>query len=367
MEKLAIVYGGDSLEHDISIITAFLVMKNCQLNKRPYVMIYLSREGAFYCGKALEKKENYLSLRGFHQGHFIHHHKKNYFVTRWQKIAIESCLLCVHGAHSEDGSVGAIFDTLKIPSTFSSVENASILQNKYLTKMILKEIDIPIVPSVLVKKQQLREHRFDIETLISSLNPPYIVKPVHLGSSIGVYKCQNNIDIQKVIPTLWHLDSEIIIEEVVSSLHEYNIAIVGDERELFLSDIEEVNKENEVLSFHDKYEEFSGHNQKQIPAFIDEKLEKKIQEYAKKAFVNLNCVGVVRFDFLYNDQTNQLFLNEINTIPGSLAYYLFESKGMSFNELISLLIDISLYQYEKKKNYITTYQDSNLLTIMDKK
>lgn len=367
MEKLAIVYGGDSLEHDISIITAFLVMKNCQVNKRPYVMIYLSREGVFYCGKALEKKENYHSLQGFHQGHFIHRHKKNYFVSRWQRIAIDSCLLCVHGAHSEDGSVGAIFDTLKIPSTFSSVENAAILQNKNLTKMILKEINIPVVPSVLIKKQQLREHRFDINDLISSLQPPYIVKPVHLGSSIGVYKCQKVIDIQKEIPTLWHLDSEIIVEEVIPALHEYNIAIVGDERELFLSDIEEVNKENEVLSFHDKYEEFSGHNQKQIPAHIDEKVEKMIQEYAKKAFIHLDCVGVVRFDFLYNAQNKQLFLNEINTIPGSLAYYLFESKGMSFHELISLLIDISHYQYEKKKNYITTYHDSNLLTIMAKK
>ncbi len=367
MKRVAIVFGGDSLEHDISIVTAFLVMENCQKNHRPYLMVYLSRNGVFYCGKALHKKENYQTLNGFHQGHFSHQKRKNYFVTGLKKYDIDAVILCVHGEGAEDGTVGAMFDCLHIPSTFSGVENAAILQNKYLTKLSLKELNIPVVPGIIFGKDKLRKSHFSLDTILKELKAPFIIKPLHLGSSIGVYKCQSDVEIQSHLPSLFRLDNAVLIEETVQSLHEYNVAILGDDRQIWISEVEEVNNDDRVLSFKDKYEEFSGQNSRIIPASIDGELEKRIKDYARQAFYGLSCQGVVRFDFLYDDHNDQLYLNEINTIPGSLAYYLFEAGGMDFHELIDHLVDSAHYHIESRKNKITIYQDSDLMKIMHKK
>ncbi len=367
MKKIAIVYGGDSLEHDISIVTAFLVMENCKKTHRPFLMVYISRNGKFYAGKALHKKENYQKLNGFHQGYFYHSHKKHYFATKTRKYKIDAVILCVHGEGAEDGTVGALFDCLQIPSSFSGVENAAVMQNKYFTKLILKTLDIPYVNGILINKDHLSRNLFSLDNILSPFKPPYILKPVHLGSSIGVYKCLDKDEIKKHLPSLFRLDNAVMIEETIGSLHEYNIAILSDGRQIWVSDIEEVNKDDHVLSFKDKYEEFSGQNKRVIPASIDEELKTQIQDYAKRAYKGLSCNGVVRFDFFYDEHNHQLYLNEINTVPGSLAYYLFESSGMSFKELLDHLVDSAFYHIENRKNRITVYKDSDLMKIMHKK
>ncbi len=367
MKKTAIVFGGDTCEHDISIVTAFLAKEEFINNKKPCLFIYLGRNGNFYYGKALNKKENYLSLKGFKRGFFKRIHNKTYFIKGIQKEKIKDVLLCVHGNGMEDGTLGAFFDILKVPVTYCGVESSSIIQNKYLTKLILKENDIPVVNGIKINQIIFKNMHFNIQTLIEDYSFPLIIKPLHLGSSIGVYKCHDIEDLNKNLTLLFKLDSEILIEECISSLKEFNVAIVGDERETFISSIEEVNHDNRILTFKDKYEEFSSTNEKEIPAIITKELADTINEYALKAFHAFSCFGVVRFDFLFDTKNEKLYLNEINSIPGSLAFYLFEDKGMSFKELINRILDSANYRYYLNKEKITTYDDSNLLNIGKKK
>lgn len=367
MKTIAIVYGGDSLEHDISIVTAFFVHEACQKKQWPHRLIYLSRKGCFYQGKSLEKKENYASLRGFHPGTFVRKKNRSYFVSKGKKIEIGVVLLCGHGEGVEDGTLGGYFDTLKIPVCYSGVETSAILQNKDLTKRMLTREKIPVVKSRLITKKDLIEHQFSLATFLRGFHAPYILKPLHLGSSIGVKKGGTREELEKELPQLIHLEDAFLLEEAVEHLVEYNIAIVGDERKIFISDIEEVNHEDRILSFHDKYEEFQGETTRIIPAIIEDSLKEKMEQYASKAFLKLGCRGVVRFDFFYQKETGALYLNEINSIPGSLAYYLFESKGMPFGELLEKLIDCAQYRAHHHQHQIRIYEESHLMNIARKK
>lgn len=367
MKKTVVVFGGNTCEHDISIVTAFLVKEEFINNKKTFLFVYLGRNGNFYYGKALDKKANYLTLKGFKKGFFKRKNNETYFIKGIIKEKIKDVLLCVHGAGMEDGTLGAFFDVLKVPISYCGVESSSIIQNKYLTKLILKENNIPVVKGIKINQLTFKDLHFNVQELISNYSFPLIIKPLHLGSSIGVYKCHNIEEVNKNLTILFKLDNEALIEECISSLKEFNVAIVGDERETFISSIEEVNHDDRILTFKDKYEEFSSSNNKEIPAIISKELETEINEYALKAFKLFSCFGVVRFDFLFDTKNEKLYLNEINSIPGSLAFYLFEDKGMSFKELINKILDSANYRYYLHKEKITKYDDSNLLNIGRKK
>lgn len=359
MKKLGVVFGGDSLEHDISIVTGLNVIDECKTHKIPYIPIYIGKSGEFYTGKALENKANYQNKKGFKKLTFVFK-SGTYFAKINHKLEVIDCaLLCVHGKNVEDGTIGALFDLMKIPCSYSGISSSAILQDKELTKIMCKTYKIPIVKYQIIRKYE--NNRINIKY-------PCIIKPVHLGSSIGVYKVKNEEELKEKIEEIWCYDDKIMVEEVVNNLHEFNIAGLGDEDGVELSAIEEVNSEDRVLDFSDKYEQFKGDSiGRIIPAEIGNDLKKRIEEYARKAFLKLECRGVVRFDFLYDDKNDKLYLNEINAIPGSLAFYLFEKVGISFFELINKLKYLSFKAYKNKTRLMSSYSLSNLMNIGRKK
>lgn len=359
MDKIAIVFGGDSLEHDVSIVTALAVMKACKEENIPYLPLYIGRNGDFFTGVALEKKENYLKKKKFIKCSFVFKNGYNQLKVNRKLISISCALLCVHGANTEDGTVGAFFDLLKIPCTNSSLFNASLLQDKHWCKILLKHNKIPVVPSITITK--LEDH------LKYSYTFPQIVKPAHLGSSIGVKKVQNMLELKEAIEEAFSFDDKIIIENVVPNLQELNIAAIGDSDNVVLSAIEMVNYKDEVLSFSQKYEQFQGENKtRQLPALISEKLEGEIKKYTLRAFNSLECAGVMRFDFLYDTQSQKLYLNEINTIPGSLAFYLFNAIDISFASIIQTLLKLAQKKYHNSRRLIKEYSKSNINNIGQK-
>lgn len=360
MGKIAIVFGGDSLEHDISIVTAFFVMEECKKHNLEFIPLYLSRKGVFYTGKALLNKENYQKMRGFKQGYFKPYAGFNAFFTKGKRHVVECALLCVHGANVEDGTLGAYFDILKIPCTYSGVMNASLMQDKHLTKLILKSLDIPVVDSLLISKSTELEGK--------DLTYPKIVKPVHLGSSIGVKKVENYKELLDALEVALTYDDSALIEDVVENLSEVNIAVLGNKDDFILSVIEEVNVQDKVLSFADKYQQFQGKvSDHIIPAPIGKKLVEEIKQYTSRAFTGLDCSGVMRFDYLLNTKTKKVYLNEINAIPGSLAFYLFEATNVPFIQLIERLVMIAKKRYKAKRDMITSYELSDLQKIGRKK
>lgn len=361
MKKVAVVYGGDSLEHDISIVTSLFVMEELNKHKISFIPIYISHDNTFYTGKALLNKDNYETKNKFIKGEFVFRHGYYQFKHGFHFEDIDVALLCFHGAGTEDGTIKALFDFMHIPSTSSSVISSALIQDKYYSKIVLRNLGIPVVDCFKLSKAQ------DI-VIPEGFDFPLVIKPSHLGSSIGVKKVNNYDEYQSHLNTAFEYDKEVIVEKVVPNLKELNIAILGDNIKQVVSDIELVNMEDKVLTFKDKYElfqsKYSGHI---IPARITKNLQNEIKEYATKAFKEFNCLGVVRFDFLYDTKNKKLYLNEINSIPGSLSYYLFKNQKITMVDIVNKLCDIARKEYNHKRTLITNYECSSLKTIAMKK
>ena len=361
MKKIAVVYGGNSLEHDISIVTSLFVMEELKKHNIPFVPIYLSHDNVFYTGKALLNKDNYEDKTKFIKGTFVFKNGYYQFKHLCHYDDIEVAILCFHGFGTEDGTMKALFDFMHIPSTSSSVISSALIQDKYFSKIILKHLEIPVVDCFKLYKGK--------DTIIKEgFDFPLVIKPSHLGSSSGVIKGYNYDEYRKYLNIAFEYDEEVIVESSVEHLKELNVAVLGDENNQIVSDIELVNMEDKVLTFKDKYElfqsKYSGHI---IPAKITKVLQTEIKTYALKAFINLNCLGVVRFDFLYDAKSKKLYLNEINSIPGSLSYYLFKNQKISLIDIIKKICEIAKNEYKHKRNLITKYEDASLKTIAMKK
>lgn len=361
MKKIAVVYGGDSLEHDISIVTSLFVMEELSKNKIPFIPIYISHDNVFYTGKALFNKDNYESKKNFIKGTFVFRQGYYQFKYGIHYEDIDVALLCFHGAGTEDGTIKALFDFMHIPSTSSSVVSSALIQDKYYSKIILRFLNIPVVDCFKLSKNQ--------EIIIpEGFDFPLVIKPTHLGSSIGVKKVNNYDEYQSHLNIAFEYDEEVIVEKVVTNLKELNVAVLGDSIKQTISDIELVNTEDKILTFKDKYElfqsKYSGHI---IPAKITKNVQNEIKEYALKAFKSFNCLGVVRFDFLYDTKNKNLYLNEINSIPGSLSYYLFKNQKITMMDIINNLCDIARKEYNHKHTLITNYECSSLKNIAMKK
>ena len=361
MKKIAIVYGGKSLEHDISIITALLVMEELDRNNIDYIPIYVSRENVFFTGKALLNKDNYENKNHFIKGEFKFHRGFYQFKYGHKYIPIDVAILCVHGAGTEDGTLKALFNFMQIPSSSSSILSSSLMQDKNIAKEILRTANIPVVDGFHIRKD-------DKFMMPNGYDFPLIIKPVHLGSSIGVKKVDNDDELRKHLKLAFTYDTEVIIEKVVENLKELNVAILGTSNNYKVSEIELVNTKEKVLSFKDKYELFQCKYETHIiPAKIPTNIKKTIEDNAKKAFALLNCQGVVRFDYLFDSKTKKIYLNEINAIPGSLAYYLFKNKKITMLDIINELIKNAHDEYNANHQLTTTYEYSSLKSIARKK
>ncbi|MCH5179957.1 MAG: ATP-grasp domain-containing protein [Erysipelotrichales bacterium] len=361
MKKIAVVFGGDSLEHDISIITGLFVLEEFEKNNVDFLPLYLSHENVFYTGKALLNKDNYEKKKGFIKGEFIYNNGYYQFKFKHRKVDIECAVLCVHGKGMEDGKLKALFDFMHIPSTSSSVLSSALIQDKYFSKIIMKNAMLPVVDAFKLRKGE------EVQ-IPDGFAFPLIVKPTNLGSSIGVKKVNDIQEFKAHLQLAFNYDESVIVEKVIDNLKELNIAILGDSNNYQVSEIEMVNSRDNVLSFSDKYELFrSKYDGHVIPARIPKSVEKDISEIAQKAFKLFDAKGVVRFDFLLNSKTKEVYLNEINSIPGSLAFYLFKNMDMNFIDILNKMIDVAKLEYKENRKLISKYEYSSLKSLTRKK
>ena len=338
MRKYAIViFGGNSYEHDISIVSAIVVMKELDKCNIDYIPIYISYDGIMYTGDALKDKSNYSSKKKFEVCNIISNGTYYFFKSRMRKYYVDYIIPIVHGKGIEDGTLASLLEITNLPYGSSSLETSCILQNKYLTKLILKTIDINVCPFVILNKDNYLQK-------ISKLNKEkeYIIKPNSLGSSIGVLASSYEKLKDDILKCLKY-ENDILVEEKLDNLIEY------------------INKKNNtILSFKDKYEEFSLSNEKKFLSTDNEILRKEIYDIAIKVFKKFNCRGIVRFDFLFDGKNKVLYFNEANTIPGSLSLYLFERAGFSSKEIFLKLKNISFIAFKEKNLHFNVYSESNL-------
>ena len=332
MKNLFIIFGGASVEHDVSIVTALQAYNNLK-DKYKLGLLYCAKDNLMYWvdktipadyidKDVLLKKSTQVSI--FNKGLYKVCGKKLKFISQ-----IDCIINCCHGGVGEDGTLKGLLDFNKINSTSASMPASVMCMDKEFAKLVAKSLDIPIVEYMVVDK-----HTRFVEKAIT-FGDNVIVKPCGLGSSIGVVR-SDMAHLGENIDMVLHLDDKVLIEREINPLVEYNCAVLRDGDNIILSQIEQPVNKSDILSFEDKY--ISVDKTRIIPAQISKEKQDLIYDYTKRIYEHLNLNGVVRIDYLYDQNNNTIYLNEINTIPGSLAYYLFEGLGITYIKLMEILM-----------------------------
>ena len=366
MKNLAIFYGGKSAEHDISIITAISVIKNLDKKKYKIFPVYITKnqdwclvEDATNLYKyATDNLKGKRMLCGFFEKCLV---KKTKF--GFKKIEkIDVCINCMHGLNGEDGTLSGLLEMADLAYVGSGVLASSIGMDKVVQKDLFIKNQIPCAKYVCTNELKLKEtYEQEIEKIEKEINYPIIVKPANLGSSIGINISKNREELQKNIEIALNFDKKLILEEVIDNLREINCSVIGNYKSVEISVLEEPKNWETFLDFNEKYltENIDG-NKKQVDISLGEKLDKQIKNYSEKVFKLLGASGVVRIDFLLNDKTKKVYVNEINTIPGSYANYLWKHK-YTFGALLDKLIEYAEeeYIYKNKNKYTFTSEVLN--------
>lgn len=343
-ENILLVYGGNSVEHEISVVSA-LQVKRKYSGKYNMILCYL-KDNRFYIDKKLDDLSFYKSNNCNARNEVFFKRNTMYVKSHLKKIRFIGVMLIVHGYNCEDGTIYSFFKTLNIPVIAENIYSSVIGQDKILSK---KLADVDVLPYVLY------DNSFNDE----KISYPIILKPIRLGSSVGIKIVNNKEELKESLELIKHFTNNVMIEKKLDDFIEYNIALFKDKDEFIISNIEKVSN-SKVLTYDDKYKNSkkSMEGQKrEIPAVISNTLKDLIIKTAKVIYTNLQSSLIVRIDFLYDNKEKKLYFNEINNIPGSLSLYLFDGI-IDINTLLDKYILVGLRNYDTENNYINSYDDN---------
>lgn len=372
--NVGVLFGGNSVEHEVSIISALQAMAAFDAERYHVIPLYLSKDNQLYSGPQLMDVKLFKDLKSIQKKVLqvsIYKDKQNIFVQNikahpWHRTQrIDVVVPVVHGTQCEDGSVQGYLETLGIPYAGSDVIGAAMGQDKIFMKMAFAYHNLPLVPWLYFDVKDYEEDKGTLINKIAKLGYPVVVKPARLGSSVGISFVNAEAEIDEAIIDALQYDMRIIIEKAVQNLREINCSVLGDELAAKASVLEEVMKVDEILSYKDKYQGSSkskgmASTSRICPAELDEATTNKTQALALQSFKILGCAGVVRIDFMMDAKTNTIYINEVNTIPGSLAFYLWEKSGLRFSDLMDALVDQAVNRMRRKAKMIFSFE-TNLL------
>jgi len=264
----------------------------------------------------------------------------------------------LHGTYGEDGTIQGVFELLDIPYAMANIGASTNGMDKVTMKKLFAFHDLPIVPYKWYYREQIeRNYNKIIEEIETLLNYPLIIKPSNLGSSVGITKANDREQLKKSLEVAMQYDTKIIVEKAIENMREINCSVIGYHDQIRASVCEEPIVVDSILSFEDKYirsnNKTKGFSRK-IPAEIPENIKEKIEYYSKQSFMAIDCSGVARIDFILENDS-KIYVNEINTIPGSIAFYLWNPSGISFTQLIDEILDIAQKMYDEKKKNIYNF------------
>jgi D-alanine-D-alanine ligase len=377
--KVGVLFGGKSVEHEVSIISAIQAINAFDKTKYEIIPIYMTKEGTLYTGDSIGRIEEYRNIPGLLKKNnrviFISDRDKCFLMRypvrgfgKRNNVSIDIVFPIVHGTNVEDGVLQGYLKTLSVPFVGCDVAASAIGMEKYVQKAVLKYNDIPVLDCIRVF---LAAYFKDVNTIIdgieSSISYPLIVKPSNLGSSIGIRKALNRDELKEAFEYTFQYANIALVERAVINLKEINCAVLGDQDSVLVSECEEPINTDSILSYKDKYisgdkngsKGMSGAKRK-LPADISPETREEIRDLGRRAFQALGCNGVSRIDFFIDLQSNKIFVNEINTIPGSLSFYLWEPVGVSYTELLDRLINLTLKR-ERENASISYSIDTNIL------
>lgn len=384
--RVGVIFGGESVEHEVSIISAMQAMNKLDLEKYEVVPIYITKDREWYTGDMLKDIEVYqdLSLIKKYAKNVVLYCKNGSYVLQNKGLfksvvkEIDICLPVVHGTNVEDGVLQGYLQSVGVPFTGSNVYGSVVGQDKAYMKDVWKSADIPMTKYVWFYDCDYKQDVDSVVKKVSKLKYPVIVKPATTGSSVGISVCENEEKLIEAIDDAIQYDSKIVVEEVVKNLKEVNIAVMGNYEHQKVSEIEEVLSDNKFLTYTDKYigggkgklkggvkapvkgSKGMASTNRKLPAELSDEVRNEVEDIAVRAFKALGVSGNSRIDFLIDQDTNKVYINEINSIPGSLAFYLWEAKGISFTQVLDDMINIGIKDYKKRVGKTHSF-DSNIL------
>ncbi len=381
--KVGVIFGGESVEHEVSIISAIQAINKLDLEKYEVVPIYITKDREWYTGDMLKDIEVYqdLSLIKRYGKNVVLYCRDGSFVLQNKKFPrnvvkeIDIAFPIVHGTNVEDGVLQGYLESIGIPLVGPDVYGASVGQDKVYMKAIWAEAGLPISKYVWFYDVDYKQDSAEVIKKVNKLKYPVIVKPATTGSSVGIAVAENEEKLMEAIDDAIQYDHKILVEEVVKNLKEVNIAVMGNYEHQKVSEIEEVLSGNKFLTYEDKYigggkgklkgakvpaSKGMASASRKLPADLPKNMRQEIEEIAVKAFKLLGSSGNSRIDFLVDEKENKVYINEINSIPGSLAFYLWEEKGVNFTQMLDDMINIGVKDYKKRVSKTHSFE-TNIL------
>ncbi len=379
--NIGVFFGSGSVEHDISIITAQLIIGGLKGLNYQVTPVYITKSGKWMLGEELgdlkmfadpaKKVEDQIAYQEYYLdmqetiGKMVF--KKKGLMGK--TITIDLAFPALHGTYGEDGSIQGLFEMFGIPYVGCGVPASAISMDKALTKIMMRDINIPTTKFEYFYKTDWEQDKANIINYkIRNLKFPLMAKPAHLGSSIGIGKAQNQKELEQKIEVALYYDSKVVVEEMVLGLMDVTCCVIGNESPLS-SELQESLYALDLFSFEDKYLKDggaqTGKSQRSvvIPARLSKEITSEIKNIAVKVYKLLECSGIARVDFLVERGTNKFYANEVNPLPGTLYHHLWQASGMELPELLQNLLTFAKEKYEQKKQVNYTFESSVLTNL----
>ena len=382
--NLAVLFGGRSVEHEVSVISAVQAMASMNKEKYNIIPVYMTKKSEFYTGEKLMDINSFKDiptlLKECTECVFVRSEGKVQLVRQKMKkfgsnliSDVDIAFPIVHGTNVEDGALQGYLQTLDLPYVGCDVLASAVGMDKYVMKILLKEAGFPVLDCCRFAAFDLDHIEECADEVEKKFGYPVIVKPINLGSSVGISKAKDRSGLIKSMEDAFAFSDRILVEPAVVQLKEINCSVLGDSESAEASVCEEPVQasDEDILSFEQKYVGGGGKSggskgmaslKRKIPADISPEQEETIRRLAVDAFRCLGCNGVTRIDFMIDMATDKIYINEINTIPGSLAFYLWEPKGVKYPELLERMIQLALKRHRQAAKINYTF-DSNILSM----
>ena len=386
--KVAVLFGGKSVEHEVSVISGIQAIMAMDKEKYEIIPVYLTKENDMYIGPDIGDIAAYKDIKGLlarsnrvvavREGgrvRLVQYPHKTF--GGMKPVDVDIAFPIVHGTNVEDGALQGFIKTLGIPFVGCDVMSSAVCMDKYVSKAVLKDAGVPVLDAKVYTLADYAELEGMMDDVEKVFGYPVIVKPINLGSSVGIGVAADRGELMEAFDDAFAYASRVLVEHAISKLREINCSVLGDENEAMASECEEPISSDRILSYEDKYVNGGGGKKtgakgsgskgagmanlsRIIPAELSPEKREEIRDLAVKSFKALGCNGVARIDFMIDEETGKFYFNEINSIPGSLAFYLWEPVGVPYSELLDRMIELALKRARIEDSLTFTF-DSNIL------
>lgn len=366
-KTIGVFFGGQSPEHEISIITGEFIIAKLKKMKFNVVAVYVDKKGRWYVDDKISKlkffKGNYkekltkmpkYSLDLVNSQNKLVVINKKFFIKK--EIIIDFVFPAFHGLCGEDGTIQGLCEFFKIPYAGCGIYASALAIDKVFTKQLLKSINIPTTNFMVFTKNEWNNNNKILDDVKNILKFPVFVKPSRAGSSIGISKVKSFDKLEEAFDLSFYYDTKIIVENGVNNVADLTCAVLSDGKKIITSEVQESLYESDLFDYNVKYLEDGGvqtgnaESNIVIPAMIESKIKSKIKEQSKEIFKAMNANGTARIDFLLDKKNNKLYANEINTLPGTLYHHLWEKSGLSITKVLEEMLMVGILRWKNEQN-----------------